>query len=56
MNKQDKQKLRDTDTSVMVTTGEESGVSGLGVKGSRKKEKGLMDMDNNVMIAGGRGI
>ena len=28
---------------------------GLGVEGLSKKEKGLMDMDNSVVIAGGRG-
>ena len=33
-----------------------SGQVGLGVEGLSKKEKGLMDMDNNVVIAGGRGI
>ena len=27
----------------------------LGVEGLRKKEKGLMDMDNRVVIAGERG-
>ena len=26
------------------------------MEGLSKKEKGLMNMDNNVMIAGGRGI
>ena len=31
-----------------------SGQVGLGVEGLSKKEKGLMDMDNNVVIAGGR--
>ena len=28
----------------------------LGVEESSKKEKGFMDMDNNVVIAGGRSI
>ena len=28
---------------------------GVGVEGLSKKEKGLMDMDNSVVIAGGRG-
>ena len=28
---------------------------GEGVEGLSKKEKGLMDMDNSVVIAGGRG-
>ena len=27
-----------------------------GVEGLRKKEKGLMDMDNSVVIAGGREV
>ena len=27
-----------------------------GVEGSSKKEKGLMDVDNSVVIAGGRGV
>ena len=31
------------------------GWGGVGVKGLSKKEKGLMDMDNSVVIAGGRG-
>ena len=26
------------------------------MKGLSKKEKGLMDMDNSVVIAGGRGV
>ena len=30
--------------------------SGQGVEGSSKKEKGFRDMDNNVVIAGGRGV
>ena len=29
---------------------------GDGVEGLSKKEKGLMDMDNNVVISGERGI
>ena len=33
-------------------TGKEFG--GLGVEGLNKKEKGLMDMDNSVVISGGR--
>ena len=32
-----------------------SGGGRLGVEGSSKKEKGLIDMDNSVVIAGGRG-
>ena len=30
-----------------------SGVGGEGVEGLGKKEKGLMDMDNSVVIGGG---
>ena len=30
------------------------GGGGYGVEGLSKKEKGLMDMDNSVVIAGGR--
>ena len=29
---------------------------GLGMEGSSKKEKGLMDMDKSVVISGGRGL
>ena len=32
-----------------------SGSGGLGVEGLSKKEKGLMDVDNSVVIAGGGG-
>ena len=31
------------------------GGGGQGVEGLSEKEKGLMDMDNSVVIAGGRG-
>ena len=40
-----------------LVDGEQMTASGevrLGVAGSSKKEKELMDMDNNVVIAGGR--
>ena len=31
------------------------GPSGLGVEGLSKKEKGLIDMDNSMVVSGGKG-
>ena len=43
----------ETDSESKMTAKEGSGQ---GVEGWSKKEKGFMDMDNNVVIAGGRGV
>ena len=40
----------------MNTVKKTASVGGLGVEGSSKMEKGLMDTDNMVVIAGGGGI
>ena len=33
-----------------------AGGAGLGMEGWKKEEKGLVDMNNSVVIAGGRGV
>ena len=35
---------------------DDSSGQGLGVEELSKKEKGLMDIDNSVVIAGGKGV
>ena len=43
----------DSQTKTRVTA---MGGRGVGIEGLSKKGKGLLDMDNSVVIAGGRGV
>ena len=43
----------DSQTKTRVTA---KGGRGVGIEGLSKKGKGLLDMDNSVVTAGGRGI
>ena len=50
---------RKKDTDSLISVGrltDLAGEVGLGVEELRKKEKGLMDMDNSMVIVGGEGI
>ena len=44
-----------TETDSQTDSASESG-RGKGMEGLSKKEKGLMDMDNSVVVAGGRWV
>ena len=50
LNKQNRDRLTDGEQD------DSSWGGGQGVEGLNKKEKGLMDMNNSVVIAGGSGI
>ena len=50
LNKQNTDRLIDGEKNQASEGGQ------LGMEGLSKKERGLMDMDNSVVIAGGKGV